>query len=101
MARTSLARKLHKDLLESWQADVAKVDIEVSGPRPTTTIHKSTAMRLVESRFGQRIEDLVSIDKSGRQVAKRLGVSNSCVAKWRKQLGLLPKRGRRPSKEIS
>ena len=49
---------------------------------------KTLAMRLCESHFGEPLEKLLSLDKRGVHVAKRLGISPSTVTRWRQRLGL-------------
>lgn len=51
---------------------------------------KTLAMRLLESHFGKPIEELLSLDKAGRDIARRLGITESAVSKWRKRMGLIP-----------
>lgn len=99
MARTLSVKRLQQEILKTWQAASTETFQQDTPPAISTTYHKSTSMRLVETHFGVPIEELISIDKNGKAVARRLGVSTSCVSKWRKQLGILPKRGR-PVKKV-
>jgi len=49
--------------------------------------NKTLAMKLIESQLGQPMEVLLLRGKVAT-IAKRLGVSVSCVSRWRLRLGL-------------
>ena len=46
-----------------------------------------TLRKEIEQRFGKSIEEVLAerASKSVREIAKELGVSKSCIAKWRKR----------------
>ena len=48
---------------------------------------KTLAMRLIEERLGLPMEALLQQGK-GADIAKRLGVTISCISRWRLRLGL-------------
>lgn len=50
-----------------------------------TDFKKTTMMRLLEMRFGQRIERLLATGTI-YEAAKRLGIDATTVSKWRKRI---------------
>jgi len=50
-----------------------------------TDFKKTTMMRLLEMRYGQRIEKLIS-GGTIYEAAKRLGIDATTVSKWRKRI---------------
>lgn len=60
-----------------------------SDPRnPNRDRRITLAMALVEARFGHPIEKLLSVERSGADVAASLGVTQACVSRWRLRMGL-------------
>ena len=77
------------------QAILKKRGLETAGHgklRPETIHlpqdkHKTLAMKLIESKLGLPMEVLL-LQGRGDDIAKRLGVSEACVSRWRRRLGL-------------
>lgn len=59
--------------------------VEKSTTAPT---RKTWAMRVAESALGQPIEQILSRDKRGADIARQLGIGPDCVSKWRRALGI-------------
>lgn len=63
------------------------VEPEIAPPPPDPTGRKTLAMRLVEVRYNQSLEELLDGRKLA-EAAAMLGVSESTICRWRKRLGL-------------
>jgi hypothetical protein len=50
--------------------------------------NKTTLMKVLETSFDEPIEELISLKFSLISAAKRLGITESCVSRWRLQLGM-------------
>jgi hypothetical protein len=70
---------------------VSKATLRVRARVNTTDSSKTPAMRVIETLLGKPIEELISGDKNGAEVAYQLGVTRSTISKWRTQLGIKPK----------
>lgn len=55
---------------------------------------KTMVMREVERVTGKSIEELLSLDRKGGEIAAELGLHPTTVSRWRAALGIVPKRGR-------
>lgn len=51
-----------------------------------SSVYRTARMILVEMRLRQPIEEILSQPKSSRKLAKELGISPSCVLKWRRKM---------------
>jgi len=61
----------------------------VEVPTTPSSNNKSLVMRMVEANFGTTIEVLIDQSQGEEQaIAKRLGVSESTISRWRLRLGM-------------
>lgn len=50
---------------------------------------KTREMKMIEAAWGQSIEQLLSADQKGVDVARKIGVTPACVSRWRDRLGIV------------
>jgi len=98
MSVRQLDQKVRKQLLDnfvsghysaSWDTTRPK-ESKVKWPvRWTKGEVKTLAMILLEERYGKPIEMILSLDKRGMDIARELRVTESCISRWRKRLGII------------
>lgn len=51
---------------------------------------KTPKMILLELKFGEYMEEMLSAEKLGEDIVEKLGVDKGTVSRWRKRLGIVP-----------
>lgn len=92
MTNQHVKNRIMADLIDEYPGLIkpgkAYVNWANDPSNPLLDKRKTLAMRMVESHFGEPIEQLLSTGKKGVDIARLLTLSPSTVARWRQRLGL-------------
>jgi hypothetical protein len=87
MVAPNYKARLMRDLLDTFP-NGKEAKSYVATDDAATNGSKTLAMRVLESHLGKPIEEILSMDKKGVEIARYLTVSPSTVTHWRMRLGL-------------